>query len=327
MSKKKFKMSYELAMALILVALILIFGVLTGGTFLKPSVFVACTSDVAYLAVMAMPMTFVILTSGIDLSCTFLMASAAMVFDVVYKASGNLIIAAIVCLLFGFVAGSINGAVIALTPINPWLVTMSTMYIFQSITWFIGGAHSYSTGMALTDFGTAKIANIVPTQLIIVLIVYAVYWFVDKKTTVGRYIHAIGYNENAVNFSGISANKIKYWIYATSGVVGALAGMMFLGKSWQVNQTTGLNTNIEVIALVVLGGTSTAGGVGGVTGTLFAALIIGMLKKGLSLMGFSGDVYNFVLGAVLVASLITFAYLEKRKKMVSRKMAIENMNQ
>ena len=100
-----------------------------------------------------------------------------------------------------------------------------------------------------------------------------------------------------------------------------------LGKSWQVNQTTAVNMNIEVIALVVLGGTSTAGGVGGVTGTLFAALIVGVLKRRLALMGLGGDIYNFVLGGVLIASLIMFAYLEKKKKIVSREMAIKNMDE
>lgn len=325
--KRKFKLSYELIMFLILAGLIVVFGFLTDGIFFNPAVILGTTSDIAYLGIMAMPMTFVILTSGIDLSVGFMMVSSAMVFSVAYQATGyNLPIAAIACILSGFLCGSFNGMIAARTKINPWLITMSTMYIYQSITWFFGTSYAFSTGYAITDFGYGKV-GIVPTQLIVMLAVFAVFYILDKKTTFGRYVHAIGHNEHAVNYSGVNANRMKYFVYMLMGVVSAVSAMMYLGKSWQVNQTTAVNMNIEVIALVVLGGTSTAGGVGGVTGTLFAALIVGVLKKGLALMGLGGDIYNFVLGGVLIASLITFAYLQKKKKLVSREMAIKNMNE
>ena len=325
--KQKMKISYEFIMFLILAALIVLFGILTGGIFFDPAVILGTTSDIAYLGIMAMPMTFVILTSGIDLSVGFMMVSSAMVFSVVYQATGyHILFAVLACLASGFVFGSINGVIAAKTKINPWLITMSTMYIFQSITWFFGTSYAFSTGYAITNFGYGTI-GIVPNQLIVLLISFAVFYSLDKKTTFGRYIHAIGYNEHAVNYSGVNANKMKYFAYMIMGVVCSVSAMMYLGKSWQVNQTTAVNMNIEVIALVVLGGTSTAGGVGGVTGTLFAALIVGVLKRGLALMGLGGDVYNFVLGGVLIASLIMFAYLEKKKKIVSREMAIKNMDE
>ena len=325
--KQKMKISYEFIMFLILAALIVLFGILTGGIFFDPAVILGTTSDIAYLGIMAMPMTFVILTSGIDLSVGFMMVSSAMVFSVVYQATGyHILFAVLACLASGFVFGSINGVIAAKTKINPWLITMSTMYIFQSITWFFGTSYAFSTGYAITNFGYGTI-GIVPNQLIVLLISFAVFYILDKSTAFGRYIHAIGYNEHAVNYSGVNANKMKYFAYMIMGVVCSVSAMMYLGKSWQVNQTTAVNMNIEVIALVVLGGTSTAGGVGGVTGTLFAALIVGVLKRGLALMGLGGDVYNFVLGGVLIASLIMFAYLEKKKKIVSREMAIKNMDE
>lgn len=325
--KKKIKVSYELVMTFILIALIVVFGLGTGGIFFKPDVILATTSDIAYLGIMAMPMTFVILTSGIDLSVGFMMVASGMVFSVVYNMTGyHIVLATLACLISGFVFGSINGIIAAKTKINPWLITMSTMYIYQSVTWFFGTSYAFSTGYAITNFGNGGI-GIVPNQLIVLLIVFAVFYIMDKKTTYGRYIHAIGYNEHAVNYSGVDANKMKYFAYMIMGVVCALSALMYLGRSWQVNQTTAVNMNIEVIALVVLGGTSTAGGIGGVTGTLFAALTVGVLKKGLTLMGYPGTTYNFVLGGVLIASLIMFAYLEKRKKIASRELAIKNMNE
>lgn len=325
--KKGFKISYEWIMIFILIGLILLFGVLVqDGIFFSPSVILGTTSDIAYLGIIALPMTFIILTGGIDLSVGFLMTATCMIFSKLFMTTNNLVIAIVVTLVAGALLGSLNGLIVAKTKIHSWLVTLGTMYIFQSITWFIGGSHSYAPGNALVDFGTYKIGGIVPVQFIILIVGFIVFYILDEKTNLGRYIHSIGHNEHAVTFSGVNAKKIQFGIFVLCGFMCAIGGLMFLGKSWEVNQTTAMNLNIEVITLVVLGGTSTAGGVGNVKGTFIATLIIGVLKKGLALMGLSGDVYNFILGAILVASLIAFAFLEKRKKLVSRKMAISNMN-
>lgn len=293
---------------------------------------IGCTADVAYLGVSAMAMTLIILTSGIDLSVSYQMVCSGMVSAWIYNwatpmgIAPAVILAIVACIVSGFVFGAVNGFIAAKTPINPWLITMSTMYIFQAISWFFGTSFAFSAGNPIVDIGNKKLGGIVPTQLILLLIIYAVFYVLEKKTTFGRYVHAIGYNENAVNYSGVDVGKLKFWVYTLGGLLSAVSALMYMGRSWQINQETGMNMNIEVIALVVLGGTSTAGGVGGVTGSLLACLIIGVLKKGLALMGLPGTVYNFIVGIVLIGSLILFAYLEKRKKLVSRRMAIENMD-
>lgn len=326
--KKKLHISNNMILFVILILLIILFGVLIpDGIFFNPSVLIGTTSDIAYLGIMALPMTFIILTAGIDLSVGFLMTASAMVFSKVFTMTESLTAGIIAALAAGMLFGFLNGILVAKTKIHSWLVSLGTMYIFQSVTWFIGGSHSYAPGNALIDFGTGKIAGIIPNQLIILLICFVVFELLDTKSTLGRYLHAIGHNESAVIYSGVNAKMIQCLIFVMMGVMCALAGLMFLGKSWEVNQTTGLNMNIEVITLVVLGGTSVAGGVGSVRGTFIATLIIGVLKKGLALMGMSGDVYNFILGAVLIVALIAFAYLEVRKRLASREMAVKNMNE
>lgn len=326
--KNKFRISNNIILLVVLIALIIMFGVLVpDGIFFMPQVLIGTTSDIAYLGVMALPMTFIILTAGIDLSVGFLMTASAMVFSKVFVATENLLIAIAAAIAAGMIFGFINGIIVAKTKIHSWLVSLATMYIFQSVTWFIGGSHSYAPGNGLVDFGTGKIAGIIPNQLIVLIVCFVIFEILDTRTTLGRYLHAIGHNEEAVIFSGVNAKMIQCLIFVMMGVMCAIAGLMFLGKSWEVNQTTALNMNIEVITLVVLGGTSVAGGVGSIRGTFIATLIIGVLKKGLALMGMSGDVYNFILGAVLVVSLIAFAYLEVRKKLASREMAVKNMNE
>ena len=201
-------------MVFILIGMIIVFGALTGGLFFKQSTMIGCTSDVAYLGVQAMAMTMIILTAGIDLSVSYQMVCSAMVcawcfakFSAAMGAGPAIFLAVIVCIISGFVFGGINGFIAQHTPINPWLITMSTMYIFQAISWFFKTSFAFAAGNPVVDIGNKKIGGIVPTQLIVLLIAFAIFWVLEKRTTFGRYVHAIGYNENAVNYSGVEDRK------------------------------------------------------------------------------------------------------------------------
>lgn len=318
----KLKLTYNTVLVIILVALVILFGVLIpGGRFFDPKILLNTVTDVAYLGIMALPMTFIIITTGIDLSVGFMMTASAMIFSKTLQLTSNVFISVVIGLLCGLLFGLLNGVIIGNTKIPPLIATLATMSIFQGITWFIGGSHSFPSDSYLVKVGNYKIAGIIPSQLIILLAIFIIFDIVQRKTTLGRNVHSIGFNENCVDYSGISTKKIKIIIYGLCGLMCAFAGFMFMGRSFEINSTTALNMNLEVITLVVLGGTSTAGGVGSIRGTVVATLIIGILKKGLALYGLSGDVYNFILGAVLVVSLIVFAQIERKKKINSRKLA------
>lgn len=323
---KKVNVSNAVILTVILVLLIVAFGlIIPRGVFFRPEVLLGTTTDVAYLGVMALPMTFIILTSGIDLSVGFLMCAAAMFFSTAYGTTGSLVLALVISLVAGALFGFVNGIIVAKTKINPWLVTLSTMYVFQAITWFIGGTHSYAADEPFVDFLRGDVLGIVPIQFVVLIVCWVIYDLLDTRSTLGRYLHAIGHNENGVAFSGVNARMIKCLIFTLMGLMCAVAGIMFLGSSWEINQTTGLNMNIEVIAIVVLGGTSVAGGTGSIRGTFVATLIVGVLRRGLALMGMSGDVYNFILGVVLLAALVSFTQSEIRKRTASREAALANL--
>ncbi|SPT69004.1 ABC transporter permease [Anaerobiospirillum thomasii] len=322
------KLSYPVILTVILIGLIAFFAVIIpNGVFLKPRVLLGTTTDVVYLGLMALPMTYIILTGGIDLSVGFLMASAGMLCSFVFKTTENLPLAIFVCLFAGIVGGALNGLVVSKTKIPPFIATLGTMSVFNGITWFIGGSHSFVSSSSLVQIGSLRFFGSLPFQLIVLVVVFLIFDFIHNRSSLGRYLHAIGYNENAVNFSGVNTSRVKFGIYTLCGFMCGFSALTFFGRSFEINSTTGLNMNIEVITLVVLGGTSVMGGVGTIRGTFIACLIVGVLRKGLSLMGASGDVYNFVLGGVLVLSLISFAYLEKKKKMVSRSNAIKNLTE
>ncbi len=322
------RLSYPQILTIILIALIAFFAIIIpNGVFLRPRVLLGTTTDVAYLGLMALPMTLIILTGGIDLSVGFLMAASGMLCSMVFKMTGSLPLGILVALGAGLIGGALNGFIVSRTKIPPFIATLGTMSIFNGITWFVGGSHSFTSSSALVEIGSARFFGSLPSQLIVLVIMFLIFDFIHNRSTLGRYLHAIGYNENAVNFSGVNTQRVKFGIYTLSGFMCGFAALTFFGRSFEINSTTGLNMNIEVITMVVLGGTSVMGGVGTIRGTFIATLIVGVLRKGLSLMGASGDVYNFVLGGVLIVSLIAFAYLEARKKIVSRTNAIKNLTE
>lgn len=322
MQPYKIKITYNMVLFFILILLIIGFGLLLpNNIFFRPSILFNTVPDVAYLGMMALAMTFIILTNGIDLSVGNMMIVSAMTFNIVFQLTNNIFLGIITGLISGCLCGFFNGIIIANTKIPPLIVTLSTMTIYQGITWFIGGSHSLSDDNIITSISTGKIFTIIPNQLIILLSTFFIFDIIQQKMELGRYLSGIGFNEHTIKFSGISDKNIKILIYTLSGFLCAIAGLMFIGRGFEINTTTAINMNLEVITLVVLGGASTSGGIGDVRGTLLAIFIIGILRKGLSLLGYSGDVYNFILGAVLVISLIFLAYLQQCSKQTSRKLA------
>ncbi|MGL5955005.1 MAG: ABC transporter permease [Brevinema sp.] len=320
MNLSKVKITYNVILFIVLIFLIIIFGLmLPNGIFFKPSVLLNTVPDVAYLGIMALAMTFVILTGGIDLSVGHIMIISAMSFSVVFEMTSNTLLSTVLCIISGCVCGYINGIIIAKTKIPPLIVTLSTMSVFQGITWFVGGSHTLTAENVISTIGSGKVFNLIPNQLLVLFVMFFIFDITQKKTVVGRLLSGLGYNEETITFSGISEQTIKTLVYVCSGALCSIAGLMFISRGYEINTTTAINLNLEVITLVVLGGTSTSGGIGSIRGTLMATLVIGILRKGLSFLGYSGDVYNFILGAVLVVSLIFLAYLQERSKIATMK--------
>jgi len=149
-------------------------------------------------------------------------------------------------------------------------------------------------------------------------VVFLVLDYFYERGALGRNLKGMGFNENAVVFSGVNTRRIKLGIYSLVGLICGLAALVYLGRLSAAKTSMGDYMNFEVITAVLIGGTSIMGGVGSLRGTLIGVLIIGVLKKGFTLLNFSGNIYNFTLGLILILSLIVFALEEERKKTVSR---------
>ncbi len=311
--RMKLGLNYQAMLGILLVVLIVGFGIMEP-VFFYPDVIFDVTAIIGEIGIMAMAMTFIITTGGIDLSVGYILQLSAIVFGAVFTATGSLWLAVVLALLTGTACGFLNGLIISKTKIPPLVTTLATMNLFRGLSMIIAGTNSYSGFPDLfKKFSTIMIFGIIPIQFIYLLVFFIIFNLFYTRGSLGRNLKGIGFNENALVFSGIQTKRIKLFIYTLSGTLCAFAALVYLGRLSSAKTSMGNDLNLQVITAVVLGGTSTMGGVGSIMGTFIGVLIIGVLKKGFTLLNFSGNIFNFTLGVMLIVALIVFAVLEARK--------------
>jgi ribose/xylose/arabinose/galactoside ABC-type transport system permease subunit len=311
--KRRTSLNYQVALAALLVALIVGFGI-AQHVFFHLSVLLDATTIVGEIGIMALGMTFIITTGGVDLSVGYILQLSAIVFGVTLKHSGNLALAIVMALLSGTACGAFNGLIVSKTKIPPLVTTLATMNLYRGLSFIIAGTNSYSGFPAgFKRFSTTLLFGAVPIQFLYFLGLFLVFTLVYSRGSLGRTLKGIGFNEKVLIFSGIRTKRTLLFIYTLTGLMCALASLVYLGRLSAAKTSMGDLLNLQVITAVVLGGTSIMGGVGSVFGTFIGVLIIGVLRKGFSLMYLSGNVFNFTLGLILILALVVFAILEDRK--------------
>ncbi len=314
----KFGLNYQVMLGILLVLLIVGFGLIEP-VFFYPDVLFDVTAIVGEIGIMALAMTFIITTGGIDLSVGYILQLSAIVFGAVFTATGNLALAVILALLTGTASGFFNGLIISKTKIPPLVTTLATMNLYRGLSMIIAGTNSYSGFPAVfKKFSTIMIFGVVPIQFIYFLVFFFLFNLFYARGSLGRNLRGIGFNENALIFSGIKTKRIKLFIYTLGGLMCAFAALVYLGRLSSAKTSMGNDLNLQVITAVVLGGTSTMGGVGSIVGTFIGVLIIGVLKKGFTLLNFSGNIFNFTLGVMLIVALIAFSILERRNLLAGK---------
>ncbi len=261
-------------------------------------------------AIIAVGMTFVIITGGIDLSVgsTFAFASAVTAF--LLKMGVNPIIALLAGLLTGALIGFLNGVIITKGKLQPFIVTLATMTIVRGATLiFTDGKPLTLSDSGLDWLGRGSVFGI-PTPIIIMILVVAIAYYVLSSTTIGRYLYATGSNEEASKLSGVNVDKIKMFAYTVSGMLASLAGIIIMARLSTAQPNAGDGYELDAIAAVVLGGTSLTGGVGSVVGTIIGSLIIGVLSNALNLMNVSSYYQLLAKGIVILIAVL----LDKKNK-------------
>jgi ribose/xylose/arabinose/galactoside ABC-type transport system permease subunit len=318
----KARMNYQVFLLITLIALLLVFNHLTDGVMLKWRVLFGLTENVMEMGLLALAMTLIIATGGIDLSIGYIMAMCAIVLGLVFETSGSFLLAVCACLATGVACGALNGVIVAKTNIPPLVTTLATFSLYTGVCKTIAGSSIFSVfPEALTNLRTLRLFGVVPYQFAVFLGLSAVFMFFFNRTRHGRYLRGIGFNEKTIRFSGVNIGLVKFNVYVIAGVMAALASMVYLSRLPAAKPDIGINLNLETITAVVFGGTSIVGGIASIEGTVLSILILGVLRKGLSLIGLGGDKYNFILGIILVVCLIGFSFLNGQITLRRRRKA------
>ncbi|EPC6192236.1 TPA: ribose ABC transporter permease [Vibrio cholerae] len=254
-------------------------------------------------AIIAVGMTLVILTAGIDLSVGSVLALCGAFAATLVAMEVPVLIAVPTALLAGAALGAISGIIIAKGKVQAFIATLVTMTLLRGVTMVYTDGRPISTGFTDTAdtfawFGTGYALGI-PVPVWLMVVVFAGAWYLLNHTRFGRYVYAVGGNESATRLSGINVDRVKIGVYAICGLLAALAGIIVTSRLSSAQPTAGMGYELDAIAAVVLGGTSLMGGKGRIMGTLIGALIIGFLNNALNLLDVS-SYYQMIAKAVVI---------------------------
>lgn len=311
-----------------LLLLVIIFGSLNERFFLPLNLW-NVMRQVSITGLIAVGMTFVILTGGIDLSVGSLVALAGLVCADIYKGGtfftaltglnvsflqGSVLAAALIAMLIGVLGGLLQGLAITRLAVPPFVVTLGGLSIFR------GAALYFSNGGPISNFdpnfnywGQGRVGD-VPVPVILFLGFALLAFIVLRYTQYGRHVYAVGGNREAARLSGLNVNGILLSVYMIVGFFAGLGGFVLAARLNSAEAVAGLGYELTVIAAVVIGGTSLFGGQGGVVGTVIGAVLVGVLTNGLVLMNVSSYIQQIIIGVIIVIAVAFDQFVKSRRR-------------
>lgn len=297
---------------LITLAIVIILSVLSP-VFLTVANLQNILKQVAVTALIAAGMTMVIISGGIDLSVGSVLALSGVSVAMLIRAGVPEVLSILLGLLVGTGLGVLNGVVIARGHLPPFIATLGMMGMARGLALVLTRAESFAVLSPVTlVLGTGKVLGL-PLPIIIVIAVYIISYYIMNHMRLGRYIFSIGGNEEAAGLSGVNVTKYKTVIYGICGLFSSLAGIVMLGRLASAPPTVATGAEMDAIAAVIIGGTSFAGGIGSIGGTIIGALIMSILANGFNLLNISSFWQMFFIGAIIIVSVWIDGLRHRRK--------------
>jgi len=273
--------------------------------FLKPTNILNILRQTSINGIIAVGMTLVILTGGIDLSVGAILALASVVATSFAQGEDTgLFIPMLVGLLVGFLCGGLNGIIIAKKRIAPFIVTLGMMTVARGAALvYTNGRPVIELNSSFTKLGSSYFLGI-PIPVIIFVIVVLLGMYLLKLSRFGRHVYATGGNESSAIISGVRTERVLIWVYSIAGMLAGLSGVVLSSRIMSGSPSIGTAYELDAIAAVVIGGTRLNGGVGTIAGTIIGALIIGVMNNGLDLLNVSSYWQQIVKGVIIVAAVL-----------------------
>ena len=294
----------------ILIGLLLTFSI-SDRNFLTSENFVNILLQSSVLLIIAMPLTLVVMTEGIDISVGAVLSLATVVFGLTLVGTGSLPLALGAAALAGLAFGALNGGLISYLNLPPFIATLGIMGFAQSIALLLTDGESV-TGIpsSVSDLYWQSWYGI-PLPLVFAFATFALFYVILYHTRFGNYVVALGGNRSALRLAGVNTRVVLMAVYIVNGLVVGLAGRLMTARMNAGHPTGALGIEFDAIAAIAIGGTSFAKGEGRLVGTLIGTIIIGVMRNGLSMLAFSASLQLVCLGALLIAAL-TFDRIRKQ---------------
>jgi ribose transport system permease protein len=303
----------RLSVVIILLLICLVFA-LGSSEFLTTSNLLNVALQTSIIAIVAIGMTFTILTAGIDLSVGSVMALAgAIAAGLTIRQDLDTFTAIGLALLLGMVIGAINGLMIIKGGIPPFVATLAMLAMARGLTLvYTDGRPIAGLDESFIFLGTGQVMGI-PVPVIIMAVIAIIAHIVTRYTRFGLHVYATGGNEEPTRLAGVSTDRVKLSVYIISGFTAALGGILLTARLWSAQPNAAVGWELDAIAAPVLGGTSLFGGVGSIGGTLVGAFIIGVLSNGLNLMGVPSYYQQVIKGVVFILAVSLDIFSKRRK--------------
>jgi simple sugar transport system permease protein len=317
-SLARFARRYGLQIGIVCVLLVIwaFFVIGAPRTFLSRQIYAAFMSTIPFFAIIALPLTLVVIAGEIDLSFGSIMAVGTLAFVNVFQTTGNLALAFVACLVTGFLVGLLNGIIVVRLGIPSLVATLGTQFFWRGVVLVVTGGHPASLvpvkGTILRQALVSRVAGYVPAQMIWTVIVAVLVWVFLNRHKFGAHVYLTGDNEESARLMGVNVDRTRMMVFAVVGLASAFAGLL---ASLEVNYfwvTLGEGYLLRTLASVFLGGTSVFGGTGTILGTFVGCFIIGAIEAGTVAVGLSGFWTQLIYGLIIVLSVSMHAAVNRR---------------
>jgi inositol transport system permease protein len=301
----------------ILLGLILI-GSLLNENFRSPQNIANVSRQISITTIIAMAQTLLIISGMIDLASGAVLALAGVLSVACYKATDSLLLAIAVGIVAGIICNALSGAIVVKFKTPPFIATLAMQTAARgAVLLYVNGQNIYQIG-DYRILGQGYLGPI-PTPVIFMLVIVLLTWYILRHTKFGRYLYAVGGNEDAARASGISVGRTKFMAYVVSGVFVGLAGVLYMSRNNAGLPNAGMGLEFEGMTAAIIGGTSFSGGVGTAMGTLAGGFIMGFLNNIMNLLGVGAYAQQIVRGGIIVLAVILDIYSKNRRSSVSTK--------
>ena len=274
--------------------------------FLKSANLLDLVTPYVFIGLMAFGLTFVVITGEIDISVASILAASIVCFAQIFGAGVNIWLAALVTLAIATALGLVNGLLVGLLNLPSLAVTLGTMAAYSGLAFVVLSGEGVATfPSSFTQFGGGYLANNqLPVAMLVMLGFAIALGVLLHGTRFGRYLFAIGSNREAARLSGIPVTQVRVTVFALSGLMAGIAGLVYVGYFGSARADAGQGSLLDIVTAVVLGGVGIFGGTGSMPGVLLALILVAEVRNGMQLANLSGQLQNIVIGVLLLAAIV-----------------------